>query len=140
VNTEAVEELGAPSAERRAWALADALVEGRSDAAVHTYLSLRAQGERLPGLIYWMAQRVRAALEIAVALDAGEAPAQIKRRLRMPARAADRLIADAGRAGAQHLRDALVRIADLELASRGGSAAAASEDTLALAAIAELTE
>ena len=135
-----VEALAAPSAERRAWALADSLVEGRPEAAVQTYLRLRAQGERLPGLIYWMAQRVRAALEIAVALDAGEAPAQIKRGLRMPSRAADRLIADAGRAGADRLREALARIADLELASRGGSAAVAGEDTLAVAAIAQITE
>ncbi len=104
---EDVEELAAPSAERRAWALADALVEGRPETAVQTYLSLRAQGERLPGLIYWMAQRVRAALDVALALEAGEPPAQIKRRLRMPSRAGDRLIADAGRAGAERLREAL---------------------------------
>ncbi len=95
-----VEELTAPSAERRAWTVADALVAGDRAAAVRAYLSLREQGERLPGLLYWISQRVRQAHEVAAALDAGEAPAQIKRRLRMPSRAADRLIADARRAGA----------------------------------------
>jgi DNA polymerase-3 subunit delta len=135
VGVDEVERLAAPSAEMRAWSLADALVEGMPEPAVRTYLTLRAQGERVPGLIYWMAQRLRAAHEIAVALDAGEPAAQIKRRLRMPSRAADRLIADARRSGAERLREAIEEIADLELDSRGGSSAAASEDTLALLAI-----
>jgi DNA polymerase-3 subunit delta len=131
----AVEELTALSAERRAWSLADALVAGDADAAVTLYLALRAQGERVAGLIYWMAQRVRAAHEVAQAIDAGLPVAQIKRGLRMPSRAADRLIADARRAGVDRLRRALEEIADLELASRGGGPGVASEDTAALLAI-----
>jgi DNA polymerase-3 subunit delta len=130
-----IEAQAAPSAERRAWSLADALVAGDSQAASRIYLALRSQGERLPGLIYWMAQRVRAAHEVAQALEAGEPPAQVKRTLRMPSRAADRLIADARRSGAERLRGAIGQIADLELASRGGGAGGASEDTAALAAI-----
>jgi DNA polymerase-3 subunit delta len=94
----AVEEMSAASAERKAWSLADALVAGEGPAAIRMYLALRAQGERVPGLLYWMAQRVRTAHEIACAVDAGEPVAQIKRGLRMPSRAADRLIADAPRA------------------------------------------
>ena len=74
--------------------------------------------------------------EIAVALDAGEPPAQIKRRLRMPSRAADKLIADARGAGSERLRLAICEIADLELASRGGGSGGAGEDTAALLAIA----
>ncbi|MGH2877408.1 MAG: hypothetical protein ACRDNJ_02250, partial [Solirubrobacteraceae bacterium] len=104
-------------------------------AAVAAYLGLRAQGERLPGLLYWISQRVRAAHEVATALDAGHPPAQIKRGLRMPSRAADRLIADARRAGAERLARAVCEIADLELASRGGGPGGASEDTAALRAI-----
>ena len=118
-----VDELTAPSAERKAWVVADALVAGDGAAAIRTYLALRAQGERLPGLLYWLSSRVRSAHEVAAALDAGQPPAQIKRRLRMPGRAADRLIADAERAGADALREATVEIADLELASRGGGPA-----------------
>jgi DNA polymerase-3 subunit delta len=76
----AVDELTAPSAERRAWAVADALVAGDTPAAVRSFLALRSQGERVPGLIYWISQRVRAAHDVAAALDAGEPPAQIKRR------------------------------------------------------------
>jgi DNA polymerase-3 subunit delta len=130
-----IAELAAPSAERKVWTLADALVAGDAQAATRIYLSLRAQGERVPGLIYWMAQRVRTALEVAQALEAGEPEAQVKRRLRMPSRAGDRLIADARRSGIEQLRRALEQIADLELSSRGGGPGAASEDTAMLLAI-----
>jgi DNA polymerase-3 subunit delta len=130
-----VEELTASSSERKSWTLADALVGGDPEAATRAYLALRAQGERVPGLLYWISQRVRLAHEVATALDAGEPAAQIKRRLRMPSRAADRLITDARQAGSERLRSATCEVADLELASRGGSAGGASEDTSALLAI-----
>ena len=133
-----VEEIAAPSAERRVWTLADALVAGDTQAATRVYLTLRAQGERVSGLLYFIAQRVRSALEIAQALDRGEPPAQIKRGLRMPSRAADRLIADARSSGSARLQLALEQIADLELASRGGGAGATSEDTAAVRAIQEI--
>jgi DNA polymerase-3 subunit delta len=130
-----IEDQTAASAERKAWSLADALVGGDAAAATRLYLSLRSQGERVPGLLYWMSQRIRLAHEVALALDAGEPPAQIKRSLRMPSRAADHLIADARRTGADRLRRAIAEIADLELASRGGTAGAQSEDTAAVRAI-----
>jgi DNA polymerase III subunit delta len=136
IDAAAIDAQAAPSAERRAWSLADALVSGEVEAASRMYVALRAQGERLPGLIYWMAQRVRTAHQAAAALEAGEPPAQIKRGLRMPSRAADRLIADAQRSGAERLRRAIEQIADLELDSRGGGRrAGTSEDTAALQAI-----
>jgi DNA polymerase-3 subunit delta len=135
VDVAAVQELTALSAERRAWSLADALVAGDAAAATRLYYALRAQGERVPGLLYWISTRVRAALEVARALDVGEPPAQIKRRLRMPSKAADRLIADARRSGLERLRAALEQIADLELASRGGGSGGGSEDSAALLAI-----
>ena len=139
IDAAAVEELAAPSAELRAWSLADALVSRDGVAAAASYLALRAQGERLSGLVYLMAQRVRLALEVAKALDRGESAAQIKRGLRMPSRAADRLIADAQRSGEDRLRRALEEIADLEHSSRGGARVNASEDTAALVAIQRIT-
>ncbi len=135
VDAEMVDELTAPSAEHRAWSLADAILGGDAAAATRVYLSLRSQGERLPGLLYWMSNRVRTAHEAAVALDAGESAAQVKRRLRMPSRAADRLIDDARRAGAANLERTIEQLADLELASRGGGTGVAGEDTAALLAI-----
>ena len=46
--------LTARSAERKAWSLADTLLGGDRAAAARAYLELRAQGERLPGLLYWV--------------------------------------------------------------------------------------
>lgn len=130
-----VEALTASSSERRAWTVADAIVAGDGAAAVRAFLALRQQGERVPGLIYWISQRVRAAHDVAAALEDGEPPAQVKRRLRLPSRAADRLIDDARRVGSDRLRAAIGEIADLELASRGGGRGGAGEDTAALLAI-----
>ena len=139
VDSQLVEELTASSAERKAWTLADALLAGRPEPAVRALLALRAQGERVSGLVYLMSSRAREAHRVAVALERGETAAQIRRTLRMPPRAADRLIADAGRLGADRLRGAVCAIADLELTSRGGGLGGAGEDTRALLAIRELT-
>jgi DNA polymerase-3 subunit delta len=138
-----IERRAAHSAEWRAYGLADALVGGDAREASLTYLRLREQGERLSGLSYLMAQRLRDALAIALRLGDGESVADVKRGLRMPARAAERLVADAGRSDPDRLRRALGVLADLELDSRGGAPlpagrtrfAGLGEDTLALRAI-----
>ena len=135
-----LEELAAPSAEHRAWSLADTIVSGDAAAATALYLSLRSQGERLSGLLYWISQRVRTAHEIACALEAGQPAAQVKRQLRMPSKAADRLIADANRSGARNLERTIEELADLELASRGGGSGGAGEDTVALLAIQRVSD
>jgi len=142
IDAELVDEVTAPSAERRAWALADALLAGEPEPATRTLLALRAQGERLPGLVYSISRRLRDAHRVAQALDRGESAAQVKRSLRMPSRAADRLIADARRIGADRLRDAICVVADLEAASRGGGVGGtrfASEDARAQLAVRKLT-
>ena len=135
VDADLLEELAAPSAEHRVWSLADTIVSGDAAAATALYLTLRSQGERLSGLLYWISQRVRTAHEIACALEAGQPAAQVKRQLRMPSKAADRLIADANRSGARNLERTIEELADLELASRGGGTGGAGEDTVALLAI-----
>ena len=139
IDAEQIAELTAPSAERKAWSLADALLTGDPAVATREYLSIRAQGERVSGLIYWMSSRIRQAHDVARALEAGEPPAQIKRGLRMPSRAADQLINDARRVGVDRLRAAIEEIADLETASRGGASGGAGEDTEALLAIQRIT-
>ena len=139
VDAALLEELAAPSAEHRAWSLADAILTRDAPAATALYLTLRSQGERLPGLLYWMSTRVRTAHEVATALEAGQPAAQIKRTLRMPSKAADRLIADAGRSGAEQLERTIEELAELELASRGGGSGGAGEDTAALLAIRRIT-
>src|ERR1700684_1007092 len=88
VSADEIERQSAHSTAWRAFSLADALVGGDASEAVRSYLRLRAQGEHLSGLVYLVAQRLRAAEGVSVRLQAGEPPAEIKRGLRMPSRAA----------------------------------------------------
>jgi beta-lactamase superfamily II metal-dependent hydrolase len=123
VGLEEVSEACASSAERKTWTLADALVAGDARTATRALLELRQQGERLPGLLYGMVRRLRDAHQIAEALAAGRSPGDIKRSLRMPPFAADRLIADVREHDVETYRRALEVMADLELETRGGGAA-----------------
>jgi DNA polymerase III subunit delta len=143
VSAEEIQEQAAYSTAWRAFSLADALVGGDSNEAMRSYLRLRTQGERLSGLVYLMAQRLRDAEGVSVRLQAGEPPAEIKRGLRMPSRAAERFISDVARTEPERLRTSICRIADLELDTRGGAPLTGSrtqlssleEDTLAVRAI-----
>jgi DNA polymerase III subunit delta len=155
-----IEEIGRDStrsAQLRAYSLADALVGGDARQATLAYLRLRGQGERLSGLSYLMAQRLREALAIALRLRAGDTRAEVRRGLHMPPRAAERFVADVARSDPDRLRRALRELADLEIDSRGGapapwsrspgersaiagrSLAALDEDTLGLLAIEAIT-
>jgi DNA polymerase-3 subunit delta len=139
VDVDDVDALAAPSAERKAWTLADALVARDGAAALRAYLDLRAHGERLTGLLFVMARRLRDAHGVVVRLEAGEAPAQVRRSLRMPPKAAERFLAEAQRSDSSRLREAIAVLADLELETRGGGKGVAAEDTAAVEAIARLT-
>jgi DNA polymerase-3 subunit delta len=132
-----IEASSASSAERRAWTLADALVAGDEKAAMRALVELRGQGERLPGLLYQIVRRLRDAVAVAEALAAGQAPAQARRMLRMPPKAAERFMADVARRDVEAFRRALEVMADLELESRGGgtSGGALSEETQAVRAL-----
>ncbi len=72
-------------------------------------MRLRAQGERLAGLTYLMASRLREALAIALRLQAGESAAEVRRGLRMPPRAAERFVKDVAQTEPERLRAALGR-------------------------------
>jgi DNA polymerase-3 subunit delta len=137
LGVEEVQASSASSAERKAWTLADAVVAGDAKAATRLLLELRQQGERLPSLQYQMVRRVRDALTIAEALAAGKPAAQVRKTLRMPSFAADRLIADVSNRDPESYRRALELLADLEVESRGGNGAALSEDTAAVRAVLE---
>ncbi len=135
IGVEEVQAGSASSAERKTWTLADALVAGDEKTATRSLIELRQQGERLPSLLYQMVRRVRDALAIAEDLAAGKPPAQVRKSLRMPSFAADRLIADVSKRDVESYRRALVLLADLEMESRGGSGTAVSEDTAAVRAV-----
>lgn len=133
IGIEEVEEITAHSAERQVWGFVDALVARDRRSATRTYLQLRAQGEALQRLIPLMARRLRDVLAVAARIEAGESPAQIKGSLKMSPWAADRRIKEARGSDPEALRRALEALADLELATRGGSELA--DDTAALQAI-----
>jgi DNA polymerase-3 subunit delta len=139
IGVEEVEASSASSAERKLWTLADALVAGDRRTATRALLELREQGERLPGLLFGMVRRLRDALAIAEALAAGQAPAQVRKTLRMPSFAADRLIADVSKRDVDAFRRALELMADLEVESRGGGGGALSEETAAVRTIIAVT-
>ncbi|MFZ2052140.1 MAG: DNA polymerase III subunit delta [Solirubrobacteraceae bacterium] len=143
VGVEQVESRAAHSSVRRAFTLADALVGGDVAAALRTYLSLEAQGERIPSLSFQIAARLRDALAVSARLQAGEPAKEIIRSLRMPPKAAERFVADVRRADSERLRNGLVCLADLEVDLRGGAsvlaarrpAAGLSEKTVAVLTI-----
>ncbi len=82
-----------------------------------------------------MVRRLRDAVAVAEALEASQAPAQVKRTLRMPPRAADSSSRTSARAISQSLRQALAAMADLEVETRGGPGRVLSEDTAAIQAV-----
>jgi DNA polymerase-3 subunit delta len=129
-----LEELAASSAERKAFALADALVERDQRAVVRIYLDLRTQGERLPGLLGIAARRVREAIVVVERLEAGESTGKIRGTLRMPAKAAERFISACTKLDVATSREMLARLADLEHDSRQLSSPDA-EDTVAIRAL-----
>lgn len=135
LGVEEVEQSSATSAERKTWTLADALVAGDERTATRALLELRQQGERVPGLLYGMVRRLRDAHTIAEALAAGQPAAQVKKSLRMPSFAADRLVADVAKRDVESFRRALELMADLELESRGGGGGVLHEDTAAVRAV-----
>jgi DNA polymerase III subunit delta len=135
IGHEEVEASCATSAERKVWTLADALVAGDRATSIELLLELRAQGERVTGLIYNMVRRLRDAVTIAEQLQAGQSPAQVKKTLRMPPRAADKFVKDVAARDVEALRQALAAMADLELESRGGAGGVLSEDTAAIRAV-----
>ncbi len=131
---EEVTAVAAPSAERQVWGLIDALVAREHARATRAFLELREQGESLPRLVPLMARRVREVLAVAMRLEAGESPSQVKAALKMAPWAADRRIKEARAIDADTLRAAVEALAELELAARGMSDV--SEDTAALRTLA----
>ena len=116
-----VEASAVSSAERQVWGLVDAVVARDRRAAVAAYAALRAQGEDAGRLVPLIARRLREVAGIALQLEAGKAPADVKAGLRMSPFAADRRIREAREADAPSLRMAVAAVARLELATRGAS-------------------
>lgn len=127
-----VEAAVADGAEKQVWGLGDALVAGNLEQAMHTWLQLRER-EAFERLLPLMVRRMRDVHVIAVRLEAGEAPAQIKASTKGNPYAVDRRIAEARRADADRLARGVELLAALERDSRGDSEL--RSDTLALRAL-----
>ena len=139
VTVATVEELSASSAERKAWAIGDALVAGDRTTALRALVELRGQGERVGGLLFGIAKKLLDANHAAMGIEAGEANGAIKSRLRGSPYAADRLIADVRRrADPAYFRRAVELMADLEHETRGGGGACLTEDTAAVRTLAAI--
>ena len=136
IGAEQVEAAAAHSAERQVWGLVDAVVAGDGEAATRAYIALQAQGESVTRLVGLLGRRVRDVLEIALRLEAGQAPAEIKRSLRGSPWAADRRISEERRSDADRLRRSLEALADLELATHGDTEL--SDPTEAVRALARI--
>jgi DNA polymerase III subunit delta len=133
IGVEEVEDAAADSAEVQVWGLVDALVARDRRAVFRAFLELREQGESMPRLIPLMAKRLREVLAIAMRLEAGESPAQVKASMKGSSWAADRRIKEARATDTDALRRALETLADLELQTRG--LGDLSEDTAAIRAL-----
>ena len=138
VTVEEIESRAARSAEWRAYALGDALVAGDGVASTLMYLRLREQGERVAGLTYLLASRLREAVAVCEQLAAGRSAAEVKKGLRMPPKAAERLVKDVERSDPARLRGALGELARLELDTRGGAVLSTERDALGLRAAEDL--
>jgi DNA polymerase-3 subunit delta len=136
IGADEVEQAAAHSSERQVWGLVDALVAGDGEAATRAYLELAAQGESVGRLVGLLARRMRDVLAIATQLEAGASAAEIKQGMKGSPWAADRRIAEARRSDSDRLSRALETLADLELASHGGSEL--SDGTEAIRAIARI--
>jgi DNA polymerase-3 subunit delta len=121
IGADEVEAAASHSSERQVWGLVDALVAGDGEAATRAYIALQAQGESVTRLVGLLTRRVRDVLEIAVRLEAGEAPAEIKRSVKGSPWAADQRIREARGSDPERLRCAIEALADLELATHGDS-------------------
>ena len=131
-----IEASAVSSAERQVWGLVDAVVARDRRAALSAYAALRAQGEDAGRLVPLIARRLREVAGIALRLEAGASPADVKAGLRMAPFAADRRIREARGADAAALRSGVAAVAQLELATRGASELGTeTEATLTLIAI-----
>ncbi|MBA3301295.1 MAG: DNA polymerase III subunit delta [Thermoleophilaceae bacterium] len=118
VSVQDIEEFASGDAGPDVWALADALVAGRVDAALQ--VAERLGEERPTALSFRLVRELRNAHRAAAMLDAGVADAQIAKEMGMPPWKAKKTIAKARKADRDGLERALCAFADFEVETRGG--------------------
>lgn len=116
-----LEAMVSDTSEQAIWSLADALVEGDEAAALAIADRLVAQGSALPHIIYSLAPRLRHAARAARELEQGKPPNEVAKGLAMHPYAAKILVSRVKGRSPELLERAIEALADLEVASRGGS-------------------
>ncbi|HET9163651.1 MAG TPA: DNA polymerase III subunit delta [Solirubrobacterales bacterium] len=111
----------ADTSEAAVWALSDALLERDAAQALRIAERLLSQGESVTGLIYGLASRLRKARAAAALLEEGTPPAQVESSLGMHPYAAKQLVRRLQETSVEHLRNATIALADLEVWCRGGA-------------------
>ena len=121
VGVEDIDAMTTDTSERAGWALGDAIVARDREVAVGTADALLAQGEAVTPMVYGMASRLRNAHHAALALESGQAPAQVEAALPMAPYPSKMLVRSVRGVDPAELSDAIGAIADLEWWTRGGS-------------------
>jgi DNA polymerase-3 subunit delta len=141
VGVDDVDAVTASAAEARAFALADALVDGDGSTALALAEELRARGEEVMGILFALLRQLRNTQRVAAMLAAGRSMPDVQSELRVPAWVARKLITQARRADPERLERALELLADLDYAFRGaGDLDADTALTLALTGATEGVE
>jgi DNA polymerase-3 subunit delta len=121
IGVEQVEGGAASSSERQVWGLVDALISLDGGRTLRRYLELQDQGEAVGRLVATMNGRAREVYAIALRLEQGESPAQIKATLKGSPWALDHRIREARAVDAESMRGIVEALALLELDTRGQS-------------------
>ena len=109
------------TSEAAVWALSDTLLERDPEKALAIAERLISQGENVTGLIYGLASRLRKACAAAAQLAEGIPAKQVESGLGMHPYAAKQLVRRLEDTNVDHLRDATIALADLEVWCRGGA-------------------
>jgi DNA polymerase III subunit delta len=121
VSAEDLDAMVSDTSEAAVWSLSDALIE-RDPAKVQRIAErLIAQGENVTGLVYGLASRLRKACAALAQLERGVPPKQVESSLGMHPYAAKQLVSRLRGTSLDHLREATIALADLEVWCRGGA-------------------
>ena len=138
VDRDAVEALTVSDVEARAYELGDALIDGDRERALLLGEDLRERGAEMMHIVFALLRQLRQARKAAAMLERGASTQELASALRVPPFVAKQIAAQAGRADAARLEQALERLADLDYAVRGGTNLDAGTGlTLTLAGVAE---
>lgn len=121
VDEEDLEEMVADTSETSNFALGDAVIAGDRKHAMIVAERLLAQGVTAGSTVFTTSSSVRRAHKAAARLESGADPSRLERELGLPPFLARRLINSLSGTSVETIRNAVIALAELEVATRGGS-------------------